>query len=734
MQRVAVFHPFYGRFCVALMIICGLQLSASENEKEDLIVFTVATENTDGFQRFMRSAKKYDYNVKVLGMGTDWLGGNMEGLGGGQKVKLLSDALEPYKDDENLLVMFVDSYDLVFTQSGDEIKKLFTKMDAKVVFGAEDFCWPDQSLISRYPAVRSNEKKYLNSGGFIGYASTIYQIVTNSPIDDDEDDQLYYTRIFLDEDSRDQLKIKLDTKAEIFQNLNGALDEVTLKFKGENGFLYNTRTGSTPVVIHGNGPIKPEFNRLTNYLAKSWTPVYNCLVCKEEKISLKGLKEEDYPTVQISIFIEFPTPFLDIFFQRLVDLIYPKSKIDIFLHCKIRKQMDVVNKFMEDHKPEYNSFTVVDYEGETAEETARNKAVDECLLRQCQYMFVVDSEAQFTNPKTLQLLIEQNRSIIAPLLVRPGRMWSNFWGAITKVEFYQRSEDYSDIVSGNRVGVWNVPHIGVTYLIQAHKLAQMKGIYSKDRRDADLAFASNLRKRGMFMYLMNMNSYGHLINNENYDLSPKHPDLYQIFDNRPEWEMKYIHSEHLNSLKDDYVPKQPCPDVYWFPVVTAKYCWDLIDEMENFGKWSGGKNEDTRLATGYENVPTVDIHMNQISYDRHWLEFLRLYIQPLQQKVYTGYFHDPPQAVMNFVVRYKPTEQPLLRPHHDSSTYTLNMALNRANVDYEGGGARFIRYDCAVRNTRQGWGLLHPGRLTHYHEGLRTTNGTRYIMVSFIDP
>lgn len=32
---------------------------------------------------------------------------------------------------------------------------------------------------------------------FIGYASDIYEIVTMNPIKDDEDDQLYYTKIFL---------------------------------------------------------------------------------------------------------------------------------------------------------------------------------------------------------------------------------------------------------------------------------------------------------------------------------------------------------------------------------------------------------------------------------------------------------------------------------------------------------------------------------------------------------
>lgn len=38
---------------------------------------------------------------------------------------------------------------------------------------------------------------------------------------------------------------------------------------------------------------------------------------------------------------------------------------------------------------------------------------------------------------------------------------------------------------------------------------------------------------------------------------------------------------------------------------------------------------------------------------------------------------------MNFVVKYTPTGQYYLRPHHDASTFTINMALNRRDVDYQ---------------------------------------------------
>lgn len=36
---------------------------------------------------------------------------------------------------------------------------------------------------------------------------------------------------------------------------------------------------------------------------------------------------------------------------------------------------------------------------------------------------------------------------------------------------------------------------------------------------------------------------------------------------------------------------QPCPDVFWFPVFTQKACDEIVEEMEQYGSWSGGKHE-----------------------------------------------------------------------------------------------------------------------------------------------
>ena len=37
-------------------------------------------------------------------------------------------------------------------------------------------------------------------------------------------------------------------------------------------------------------------------------------------------------------------------------------------------------------------------------------------------------------------------------------------------------------------------------------------------------------------------------------------------------------------------PEQPCPDVYWFPMFTERFCADFVAEAEHFGKWSDGSN------------------------------------------------------------------------------------------------------------------------------------------------
>ncbi|XP_034024550.1 procollagen-lysine,2-oxoglutarate 5-dioxygenase 2 isoform X2 [Thalassophryne amazonica] len=731
----------YLKFCFILS--CWLKFASSlfsfESRpppilKEKLLVLTVATEETDGFLRFMQSANYFNYTVKVLGMGTSWKGGDVgHSIGGGQKVKLLKEALEGLADQDDLVVLSVDSYDLIFAGGPEEILRKFQQANHKVVFAAEGLIWPDKRLAEKYPSVRSG-KRYLNSGGIIGYAPYINRTVSLWNLHDNDDDQLFYTKIYLDPLQRENLNMTLDHKCQIFQNLNGAVDEVLLKFGTNQVRVRNTMYDSLPVVIHGNRNTKIYLNYLANYVPNAWSYERGCGHCDENLLDFSQLKE--YPNVFVGVFIEQPTPFVPEFFQRLLALDYPKDKLKIFVHNSEVYHEKHIQTFWEENRNVFSSFKVIGPEEILSQGEARNMGMDLCRQDSaCDYYLSIDADVMLTNRQTLKILIEQNRKLIGPLVTRHGKLWSNFWGSLSLDGYYARSEDYVDIVQRKRVGVWNIPFMAHIYLVKGSTLRhEMKerNYFVLEKLDPDMSLCRNARELGVFMYITNLHEFGRLISTANYNISHYNSDLWQIFENPVDWKEKYIHQNYTHIFTENYL-EEPCPDVFWFPVFTEKACDEIVEEMEHYGSWSGGKHEDSRIAGGYETVPTDDIHMKQIGFDKEWLHFIREFISPVTLKVFSGYYTKG-YAIMNFVVKYTPDRQAYLKPHHDSSTFTINIALNNKETDFQGGGCRFHRYNCSIESPRKGWSFMHPGRLTHLHEGLPTTNGTRYIAVSFIDP
>lgn len=118
----------------------------------------------------------------------------MESYGGGYKINLLREALEPYKNDDEKIILFTDryisiiwkktknkkqkiikwffsffsSYDVVFTTNLEVIVHKFKKFGARILFGAEKYLWPDEQLEHLYPTVSKHLPRYLNSGLFMG--------------------------------------------------------------------------------------------------------------------------------------------------------------------------------------------------------------------------------------------------------------------------------------------------------------------------------------------------------------------------------------------------------------------------------------------------------------------------------------------------------------------------------------------------------------------------------------
>lgn len=67
--------------------------------------------------------------------------------------------------------------------------------------------------------------------------------------------------------------------------------------------------------------------------------------------------------------------------------------------------------------------------------------------------------------------------------------------------------------------------------------------------------------------------------------------------------------------------------------------------------------QDPRIQGGYENVPTIDIHMNQVDFEKEWHQFLMEYIAPITEKMYPGYY----TKVLTLTHRPSHTHLPLIK-------------------------------------------------------------------------
>ncbi|CEF71662.1 Procollagen lysyl hydroxylase [Strongyloides ratti] len=697
---------------------------------------------TDGLIRLIESATTFNITLNIIGLGEKWEGGNMEiGEGGGHKIHLFKNEMEKYKDRDDLVVVFMDAYDVLFTSSSNKIliSFLYEYKDNRVLFSAEGFCWPDKSLVTKYPLVKFG-KRFLNSGLYMGYANDIYEILNyGKDIKNIDDDQLFFTKIYLDESLRNKHKITLDSMSFIFQNLNGVKEDIYIEYNDDgkaliNNIIYNTH----PILIHGNGPSKIHLNSLSNYIPEKQSNKDGCLYCKE--LTLNN-QEIFLPSLSVGLFIYKPIPFIEEFLQSFANILYDKNLIDLLIFNNQDYNENDITKFINKYKKDYKSITVINEDYTKNERDVRDESIKWALELENDYLFMLDGDVHITNRNILKDLIykseKKNYGILSPLMTQIGKLFSNFWGAINNDGYYARSENYMGIVNYEYIGVWNVPFISSAILIKKNYLNKISKAFSGYKNlDPDMSFCAYLRDKGIFMYIVNTEKYGFLVESDDFKTygERKHPELYTIFSNRKLWEKRYVHPEYYQYLKPDIEVPQPCNDVYDYPLVSERFCSDLIEEMEYFGEWSNGGHEDKRLQGGYENVPTRDIHMNQIEFEKQWLYFLDEFVRPMQEKVFIGYYHVPIESNMMFVVRYRPDEQPSLRPHHDASTFSIDIALNKAGVDYEGGGVRYIRQNCTVHADQVGWTMMFPGRLTHMHEGLPTTKGTRYILVSFINP
>ena len=99
-----------------------------------------------------------------------------------------------------------------------------------------------------------------------------------------------------------------------------------------------------------------------------------------------------------------------------------------------------------------------------------------CVEWDCDHLLALDGEAHLENADAVRLLLAANRSIVAPLLVRVGQLWSSFWGAVDERGYYARSDNYSEIVDGTRKCACIILYIYTRILVRSSCLQCYKAL------------------------------------------------------------------------------------------------------------------------------------------------------------------------------------------------------------------------------------------------------------------
>ena len=159
--------------------------------------------------------------------------------------------------------------------------------------------------------------------------------------------------------------------------------------------------------------------------------------------------------------------------------------------------------------------TIIEKSGNHYYHNVLNYQFNHFLSTTCQYYFLLEQKCIITNKNILHELLplcNGYQRILSPLLVHHRKNnFSNFWGSLDSSGYYRRSVDYFDLIERDKVGVWNVPYISGTLLMDRSIVANFDLLsrvkYSDDK---DMNFCYNCRRETIFMYMVNKHTYGYL--------------------------------------------------------------------------------------------------------------------------------------------------------------------------------------------------------------------------------
>ncbi|KAB7504513.1 Glycosyltransferase 25 family member [Armadillidium nasatum] len=242
--------------------------------------------------------------------------------------------------------------------------------------------------------------------------------------------------------------------------------------------------------------------------------------------------------VEVVLLVRNKNHLLPLFFRFFENLNYPKKNLALFIrsdHNKdetilglenwlsknehkyhsVNKKLDIFPSFYEDAILKDNLWNS---ERMSHLIHLKEEGLKEATKINADFVWFIDADTFHTNQYVLRHLIKQNKTVIAPLL-KSTKLLSNFWGGMKSNYYYERTDEYMDIVLDKKRGVFSVPLVFGSILINlshpnSKKLSfqQQRLIFHPNSPDVDMInFALTAKENNIQLYVINRHEYGYML-------------------------------------------------------------------------------------------------------------------------------------------------------------------------------------------------------------------------------
>ncbi len=191
----------------------------------------------DGLKRMLASVKKAGFDHQVIYEKTTF----------GTQLPVVVDWCEKNRDNYTHII-YADMFDIMVV--GD-IEECLSKLPKGIKFfgSAEKACYPHPELAPRYPTTR-HDWKFVNAGNWFAEINFFLDVMVKQQHPQGINDQVWLSERYL-QCFEERMPVNLDFNCDIFQSI--AFEHRSDFAVTRSGRLFNRKTHSIPLFLHGNG-------------------------------------------------------------------------------------------------------------------------------------------------------------------------------------------------------------------------------------------------------------------------------------------------------------------------------------------------------------------------------------------------------------------------------------------------------------------------------------------------